>query len=1163
MKTTTLALFVLATAAAAEPLARFDGPLAPENITSVDLEARYACDGDIATVWSPAGRSALRIDLGAPVAVAGWRIAATLTSKGVWEGRSVWKPTPAYEVLASDDGAQWRSLAKPAAGAGRVAVGERVEHRLPRPASTRWIEIRVGQLGGIMDVELLGPDGALLPAWAAAREQAGLRTRLRAVGRQAAYAGKALAWVREHGRPAPSGDPALAAEAAALDAELAAAGDAAGLAGWRERTVALERRAAAAEAAADAWCDLLLRAELAETAAARAAAMGGGAELAAALAALAQDAEPSRQGEFDRRQAELDALWMAWTARTGAGVRRDGRWYVRADGRRLVPFGLNYVQIGLDPSLLRPTLIRSAPAVMEEPRERDFRNLRLWGFNCARLAVRLNLFVLDPRTGEFDPAYAERIRRVLDWSRRYDIQVLVDLHLEYGSPPMCAEQDEAWTQNNIAMQPYYVAGWGLMARLCRGQPHLLGYELIANEPNIADGLQAALRRVHHDPWHDTRPAHEGWLRHLQQRHGGPEGAAAFWGATALHPAENAVLRADPGGPVLDPVALAARVPALDAAAITRVRDYLLASQDIYNRQFEAMAAAIRAHDARAPLVFSVNYDLSRATKAVKPFGADCRLLYDLRPPQAEGITDHYSSAEMARRYPATGQPWFAGENWIFDGSTNDFARLLAAGGGTIGWAHWPHDRHFQAAIGTDRWLAERWRGWAAAAWFSDRMRSGEPARPAVAVVAPLMAYDDAMRRLPRLLEKHDVPHDVLMDEAVARDPALLSRYRAVVVDLDSALPAAVRAAAAASAPALFAGRQTVDGDRRRGPAVGEALQGTFYRPGRLPAPPPAAADPAPQSLAGLWWFRTDPGDAGQAAGWSSATAFEGWDRLPAPGYWETEAIGQSRYATYDGVAWYAREIEVPTILRGRDLVFSAVLDDTDQVWLNGELIGATGHDTPNWWVAPRRYRVPAALVRADRPNLLVIRVVDEKNRGGIAPGLLQLGVPDREERALTWAAGFGVIAAGTAQRVAVGRELPRVEDADLAPGCAVLARFAGGGAAAVRSGAHLLWLGGDGTSFGGEGEVEERVLIAHLREAGVAMTWPATPDSDRLEVHRLDHAILVENRSAQAVTIDPAALAGERGVAWTRVVAPPYRLREPAGPVEIPPGAFAGIVPAR
>lgn len=50
-----------------------------------------------------------------------------------------------------------------------------------------------------------------------------------------------------------------------------------------------------------------------------------------------------------------------------------------------------------------------------------------------------------------------------------------------------------------------------------------------------------------------------------------------------------------------------------------------------------------------------------------------------------------------------------------------------------------------------------------------------------------MAYDDAMRRLPRLPEKHEVPHDVLMDGAVARDPALLSRYRAVAVDLDSVL----------------------------------------------------------------------------------------------------------------------------------------------------------------------------------------------------------------------------------------------------------------------------------------------------------------------------------------------------------------------------------------
>lgn len=62
---------------------------------------------------------------------------------------------------------------------------------------------------------------------------------------------------------------------------------------------------------------------------------------------------------------------------------------------------------------------------------------------------------------------------------------------------------------------------------------------------------------------------------------------------------------------------------------------------------------------------------------------------------------------------------------------------------------------------------------------------------------------------------------------------------------------------------------------------------------------------------------------------------------------------------YDGDAWYRIQLEIPESWRGRTLYFDAdLIDDLDWVWFNGNLIGHTGEDTPNYWTARRLYRIP-------------------------------------------------------------------------------------------------------------------------------------------------------------------------------------------------------------
>ena len=87
---------------------------------------------------------------------------------------------------------------------------------------------------------------------------------------------------------------------------------------------------------------------------------------------------------------------------------------------------------------------------------------------------------------------------------------------------------------------------------------------------------------------------------------------------------------------------------------------------------------------------------------------------------------------------------------------------------------------------------------------------------------------------------------------------------------------------------------------------------------------------------------------------------------------------------YDGYAWYRLTFDVPDeVLNFPTLYFIAgAIDDYDEVYLNGVKIGATGKETPKYWLANRNYRIPAGLLKKSG-NLLAVRVFDVHGSGGI------------------------------------------------------------------------------------------------------------------------------------------------------------------------------------
>jgi sialate O-acetylesterase len=142
----------------------------------------------------------------------------------------------------------------------------------------------------------------------------------------------------------------------------------------------------------------------------------------------------------------------------------------------------------------------------------------------------------------------------------------------------------------------------------------------------------------------------------------------------------------------------------------------------------------------------------------------------------------------------------------------------------------------------------------------------------------------------------------------------------------------------------------------------------------------------------------DPGNKGEAAGFADpARDREGWKKMRLPGLLESAGLD------VDGVVWFRREVLIPAAWAGQDLSLSlGAIDDFDTTYFNGERVGATGTETPNSYMAPRRYRVPGRLVRAGA-NVVAVRVYDRMGGGGFSGGDLSLtpaGGPKQEPLAL-------------------------------------------------------------------------------------------------------------------------------------------------------------------
>jgi sialate O-acetylesterase len=136
-------------------------------------------------------------------------------------------------------------------------------------------------------------------------------------------------------------------------------------------------------------------------------------------------------------------------------------------------------------------------------------------------------------------------------------------------------------------------------------------------------------------------------------------------------------------------------------------------------------------------------------------------------------------------------------------------------------------------------------------------------------------------------------------------------------------------------------------------------------------------------------FHQDTGNRGERMGYAKGGG-GGWTKMEVPQVWENTGLN------IDGAVWFRREVTVPDAWAGRALALSlGAIDDFDVTYWNGDRIGATGAETPQYYAAPRHYAVPGRLVKAGR-NVLAVRVFDHYGSGGFAGTSAQLSVGPTE-----------------------------------------------------------------------------------------------------------------------------------------------------------------------
>ena len=149
------------------------------------------------------------------------------------------------------------------------------------------------------------------------------------------------------------------------------------------------------------------------------------------------------------------------------------------------------------------------------------------------------------------------------------------------------------------------------------------------------------------------------------------------------------------------------------------------------------------------------------------------------------------------------------------------------------------------------------------------------------------------------------------------------------------------------------------------------------------------AMPVDQYLGSEWKFST-----GDNMSWKNPKFDDSnWENIFIPAYWEKQG-----YKDYDGFAWYRLRFKIDdNLLKGNVVLLMGKIDDIDETYINGQLVGKTGdmNKTPirfndnGEYQKLRTYYLPQGVLQPGE-NVIAVRVYDGYKDGGIYEGPIGL-----------------------------------------------------------------------------------------------------------------------------------------------------------------------------
>ncbi|MBN1180861.1 MAG: hypothetical protein JXB49_01145 [Bacteroidales bacterium] len=139
------------------------------------------------------------------------------------------------------------------------------------------------------------------------------------------------------------------------------------------------------------------------------------------------------------------------------------------------------------------------------------------------------------------------------------------------------------------------------------------------------------------------------------------------------------------------------------------------------------------------------------------------------------------------------------------------------------------------------------------------------------------------------------------------------------------------------------------------------------------------------SLKGKWWFMI----VNKSEDSIPDPHSDMWEVINVPGNWESQG-----YNGYNGYAWYKKVITIPESYKDKSLGLElGYIDDVDEVYLNGHLIGFSGSFPPRFtsaYNARRVYNLPKEYLKFNEKNVIAIRIFDTYGEGGIVNGNVRI-----------------------------------------------------------------------------------------------------------------------------------------------------------------------------